>query len=72
MPEYKSSSSSRVLLIEDGVLKFFHVVNEEETSCDSCHLIFIERFGCVHVSMGVHWVLLILVILIDESRPRGR
>ena len=55
----ESLSLSRVHLIEDGALKFFHVAHEEETPRNACHLIFLGHSECVHVSTGVHRALLI-------------
>ena len=62
----KSLPLSRVCSIEDRALRFFQIVIEEETSCNAFRLIFIECFGCVHVSMGVHRVLLISTIITPE------
>ena len=49
----ESSPFSRVPLIEDGTLRFCHIVGDEETSHNACYLIFIGRYECVHVSTGV-------------------
>ena len=35
-----------VCSIDNGALKFCHVVHEVEASCDACHLIFIEGSRC--------------------------
>ena len=64
----KSLPLSRVCLIEDGALRFFHVVREEETYCNACRLICIGPFGCVHMSMGVHRALLISAVIIAQMK----
>ena len=54
---------SCVRLIEDGALRFCHVAHEEETPRNTCHLISIRRFRCVHVSTEVHRSILISTVI---------
>ena len=50
----ESSALSPFCLIEDEALKFHHVTDEEETSCNTCRSIFFEHLRCNHVSTGVY------------------
>ena len=57
---------SRVHSIEDQALRFRHVAQKEETPGNAYRLIFIGPSGCVHVSMRVHWSLLISVVITPQ------
>ena len=54
---------SHVHLINDGALRFRYVAREEEMLHNACRLIFIERSRCIHMSTGVHRLLLISTII---------
>ena len=64
--ECESLPLSHAHLSEDGALRFCHVTHEEVASRNACCLIFIGRFACVHMSMGVHRSLLILALITPQ------
>ena len=61
---------SHVCLFKDGALRFRQVECEEETLHNACRFIFIGRSGCIHVSMGVHWALLISIVIAPQMNGR--
>ena len=71
---------SRIHLVKDGVLKFFHIysikdgalifchiAHEEESSRDRVHLIRNRRLRCHHTSIEVHQAYLISTVITLQS-----
>ena len=50
---YELSPLGQIHLIEDGALRFCHIVREEEASCNTCRWMFIENSSDANMSMGV-------------------
>ena len=57
---------SRVHLIKDGALGFFHVMREEEMLCDRVYPIVNRRVRCRQASIKVHRAPLISAIITPQ------
>ena len=62
----ESSMLSLVCSTEDEMLRFYLITHEEEALHNACHLIFIERSKCSHLSTSVHQVCFIAIVITPQ------